>query len=75
MHYTKILKCENEERDFPGGLVVKICFVMQGMWVGFLIRKLRSHKPYDQKHPESKKINLEFDCLQDNAGRWLDKIG
>ena len=30
MHYTKILKCENEERDFPGGLVVKILLCNAG---------------------------------------------
>ena len=34
-------------QDFAGGVVVKrLCLAMQGMWVQFLVGKLRSYLPH-----------------------------
>ena len=40
------MAARNNGRDFPGGLVIKTAFPMQGSQVPSLVRELRSHIPY-----------------------------
>ena len=45
--------------DFPGGQVVKILDYMQGAWVSFLVRELRSAAAQcSQKVKKKRKENL-----------------
>ena len=45
----------NEERDFPGGLVVKPPCFTAGVWVQSLIRELRSQMLCGMLPPPKKK--------------------
>ena len=44
-------------RDFSGGSLTKTVLPLQGSWVQFLVRELRSHLPRSVANNNNKKIN------------------